>query len=169
MISFTETELGDTELPQDDDDLLEEEIHEPSLSLRAQRLLAATSCRGWKAGYSCWTRVLEAAKRRFEWQEAVIPRNPQIVKPPGGLGRCCFACAEEIRPSPVHGQETPSSSWRGSSTGPLHVDKGLSGARIAVDSVEKVDICPKTTGIHWNHGISPRLPTSRRSWTARKS
>ena len=50
MISFTETELGDTELPQDDDDLLSEvDFHEPALSLRAQRLLAATSCRGWKA------------------------------------------------------------------------------------------------------------------------
>lgn len=58
MISFTETELGDND---GDDDISEpEDFHEPSLSLRAQRIMAPTSCTGWK--------------------EAVIPRNPQIVK-----------------------------------------------------------------------------------------
>ncbi|CAK9100041.1 unnamed protein product [Durusdinium trenchii] len=62
MISFTETELGVGE-GNDEEDLtseMDEAIHEPSLSLRAQRLLAPTSCTGWK--------------------EAVIPRNPHIVK-----------------------------------------------------------------------------------------
>eukprot|EP00913_Durusdinium_trenchii_P036015 g33697.t1 len=63
MISFTETELGVGE-GNDEEDLtseMDEAIHEPSLSLRAQRLLAPTSCTGWK--------------------EAVIPRNPHIDHP----------------------------------------------------------------------------------------
>lgn len=61
MISFTETELGDPEGADEEDIASDpEDFHEPSLSLRAQRILAYTSATGWK--------------------DAVIPRNPQIVK-----------------------------------------------------------------------------------------